>query len=42
MDKVLDDVLSSMQSESTETSASENQNDQGSYEGSQHHQCFLH
>ena len=34
MDKVLDDVLDSMQSESTNTSTSENQNDQGSYEGS--------
>lgn len=35
MDKVLDDVLDSMQSEDTNTSTSENQNDQGSYEGSE-------
>lgn len=35
MDKVLDDVLNSMQSEDVETSTSENQNDQGSYEGSE-------
>jgi len=35
MDKVLDDVLDSVQSETTETSTSENQNDQGSYEGSE-------
>ena len=35
MDKVLDDVLNSMQSENTETSVSENQNDQDSYKGSE-------
>ena len=35
MDKVLDGVLDPMQSEGTDTSTSENQNDQGSYEGSE-------
>ena len=34
MDKVLEDVLDSMQSENTETSTSENQENQDSYEGS--------
>ena len=35
MDKVLDDVLDSMQSETTNTSGSENQDNQDSYEGSE-------
>jgi hypothetical protein len=35
MDKVLEDVLDSMQSENTETSTNENQDNQDSYEGSE-------
>lgn len=35
MDKVLDDVLDSMQSETTDTSTNENQESQDSYEGSE-------
>lgn len=35
MDKVLEDVLDSMQSETTETSTNENQDNQDSYEGSE-------